>query len=351
MYGGELPLNNDEYMKNEKEEEYQPEGGEILNLFGESTENADENTPENVGDSEESRDEQLDATETLPYTDEFSETLNLFDESNEYATLLTDVFDTEELSEIENGTETDEESDSESEYDEEYSEDDEDTDTDIGESDEPSDESLAEGEDTEKDKPKPRRVDSLFDFLEICIFTLAGVFILMSFFFRYSIVDGGSMMNTLQHQERLLLTNFLYTPECGDIVVVQDKSTVLKDPIVKRVIAVGGQTVRFTRTDVYVDGVKLDEPYVYTGDYVNPFGGADQYRYSVYPSDALLDIVVDSQDGVYYEILVPDGEIFVMGDHRNNSKDSRDIGTLHEEAIIGKAVYRFFPFDKIGKIE
>jgi signal peptidase I len=198
---------------------------------------------------------------------------------------------------------------------------------------------------------KPRRVDTLFDFMEVCIFTLAAVFMLMSFFFRYSIVDGGSMMNTLHHQERLLLTSFLYTPECGDVVVIQDKTSALKDPIVKRIIAVGGQTVKFTRTDVYVDGIKLDEPYVYTQDYTNSYGMPDVYRYSVYPSDELLDLVVDYVDGVYYEIRVPEGEIFVMGDHRNNSRDSRDIGTLHEDAIIGRVVYRFFPFDKFGKIE
>ena len=92
----------------------------------------------------------------------------------------------------------------------------------------------------QSDKPaaKERRVDSLFDFIEIFVFTLAAVFIITSFFFRYSVVNGGSMKNTLMHDERLLLTNFLYTPDRGDIVVVQDKSTALKDPIVKRVIAI-----------------------------------------------------------------------------------------------------------------
>ena len=204
---------------------------------------------------------------------------------------------------------------------------------------------------TVQTEEKPRRVDSIFDFVEICIFTLAAVFIFMSFFFRYSIVDGGSMKNTLHHQEKLILSSFLYTPECGDIVVVQDKSTALKDPIVKRIIATEGQTVKFTRTGVYVDGVLLDEPYVFTGDYEDPFGTNEGYKYNVYPSDALLAHVVDREDGEYYEVLVPDGHIFVMGDHRNNSKDSRDIGMLHEDAVIGKAVFRFFPFNKFGKIE
>ncbi len=203
----------------------------------------------------------------------------------------------------------------------------------------------------EESEEKVRKVDSLFDFIELFVFTLAAVFIITSFFFRYSIVDGGSMKNTLKDDEKLILRCIFYSPECGDIVVVQDKSTSLKDPIVKRVIAVGGQTVKFTRDAVYVDGTMLDEPYVYTDDYENPFGGEDIYRYSVYPSDALLHLVTDRENGVFYEIKVPEGEIFVMGDHRNNSKDSREIGTLHEDAVIGKVVLRFFPFSEFGKIE
>lgn len=341
-------MKNEEYVNNiPTEGESTADGGEILNLFGEVVQ------------------EPTDPVEVLEYDTEEAKEESESDE-NDYATLLTDAlddgepFDPEiicddllayESADIpaadEGGEEESEEEADEPTDDEEYEEAEENEEA-TEEAPEPSEESEAQNP---EDAVKPRRVDSLFDFMEICIFTLAGVFLLMSFFFRYSIVDGGSMMNTLQHQERLLLSSFLYTPECGDVVVVQDRSTALKDPIVKRIIAVGGQKVKFTRTDVYVDGVKLDEPYVYTGDYVNNLGASDTYRYSVYPSDALLDLVIDSQDGVYYEILVPEGEIFVMGDHRNNSKDSRDIGTLHEDAIIGKAIYRFYPFDKSGKIE
>ena len=64
-----------------------------------------------------------------------------------------------------------------------------------------------------------------------------------------------------------------------------------------------------------------------------------------------MPIVTAREDGVFYEITVPEGEIFVMGDHRNNSKDSRDIGTIHEDAIIGKVVLRFLPFNNFGKIK
>ena len=199
----------------------------------------------------------------------------------------------------------------------------------------------------QSDKPaaKERRVDSLFDFIEIFVFTLAAVFIITSFFFRYSVVNGGSMKNTLMHDERLLLTNFLYTPDRGDIVVVQDKSTALKDPIVKRVIAIGGDTVKITKKAIFVNGTELIEDYVYTDD-----AGGD-YCYSVYPTEALLSIVTGFKDGEYFEITVPENEIFVMGDHRNDSTDSRKIGTLHEDAIIGKVVLRFYPFENFGKVE
>ena len=205
---------------------------------------------------------------------------------------------------------------------------------------------------TKKTSTKTRTVDNIFDFVELFVFTLAAVFIITSFFFRYSIVDGGSMDKTLAHNEKLILRSFLYEPENGDIVVVQDKSTELKQPIVKRIIATEGQTVRFYSDSVLVDGKELDEPYVYTDDFFSPF--SSEYTYDTVPSEALLSAVTDSgvdDKGRYYEITVPKDHIFVMGDHRNVSKDSRTIGTIHEDAVIGKAVLRFYPFDKFGTID
>jgi signal peptidase I len=355
MPGGDLPLKNNEYINEALE-----------NSRVEAENNSDELTPEEeiAEDTPEGSEQSLpDENESKALLDEPT----LFDE-NECETPFDEppLLDEDEIE-----TQIDEASlpiDDTEAIEEDISVENDGTDTEVEVIDDLTDDAeddISEDENEEKnealpstdedktkeDEEKPRRVDNLFDFIELFVFTLAAVFIITSFFFRYSIVDGGSMQNTLQDDEGLILRSIFYTPECGDIVVVQDKSTVLKDPIVKRVIALGGQTVRFTRDAVYVDGVKLDEPYVYTADYDNPFGGEDIYRYSVYPSDALLPIVTDREDGVFYEVTVPDGEIFVMGDHRNLSKDSRDVGTLREDAVIGKVVLRFLPFNKFGKIE
>ena len=186
-------------------------------------------------------------------------------------------------------------------------------------------------ENTAKKEPevKQRGIDSLFDFIELFIFTLAAVFIITSFFFRYSIVEGDSMVGTLHEGDRLILRSFMYDPEPGDIIVLN--SDVLDKVIVKRVIAVGGQTVRITKTDVYVDGKKLNEPYVYKSYY--------GYEYAV------------PEDPGYIEVPVPEGHVYVMGDHRNISEDSRGIGTVDENAIIGKVVFRFAPFDQFGYVK
>lgn len=203
---------------------------------------------------------------------------------------------------------------------------------------------LAKGHPNKEKESKPRRIDSIFDFIELFVFTLAAVFIITSFFFRYSVVDGDSMQNTLQDEQRLLLSNFFYDPKPGDVVVIDDRS--LKAPIVKRVIAVEGQTVTFKSNGVWVDGQLLDEDYVF----IDEIG----YEYSVIPHRELLDNAekLDLEVGSgYYTLTVPENEIFVMGDHRNVSLDSRMTGTYHEDSVLGKVVLIFYPFDEFGKIE
>ena len=195
-----------------------------------------------------------------------------------------------------------------------------------------------------KAEEKRKKIYSVFDFVELFIFTFVAVLVVTSFFFRHSIVDGPSMEGTLKDGEVLIISNFMYTPEQFDIVVVEDYTTLLKKPIVKRVIATEGQTVKIDRNGVWVDGSFLQEPYVYTGGL--------NYTYSTTPSEVLKENpTLNVAPGLYYEFVVPEGELFVMGDHRNDSTDSRDIGTVRVDAVLGRVVLRVLPFDKFGKVE
>ena len=180
------------------------------------------------------------------------------------------------------------------------------------------------------DEKKPRRVDARFDIIEMFVCMLVAIMLLSAFVFRHSVVDGGSMENTLYDDEHLIISNFFYEPKQYDIIVCEDYSTGLKKPIIKRVIATEGQTVRVVSMDeVYVDGVLVDTSFILI--------------------DGKEELIYASQYPI--ECVVPEGEVFVMGDHRNNSLDSRILGTIDEDTILGKVVLRFYPFDRFGKVE
>ena len=172
---------------------------------------------------------------------------------------------------------------------------------------------------------KPRRSDTAFDFIELLIISLVAVLILTSFFFRHSKVQGDSMLKTLEDGDHLIISDFLYKPQRGDIVVIEDFSTGYNFALVKRVIAVEGDRIVIANGKVYVNGELLDEPYVYRD-------GLDKYTRPINDT-------------------VPEGKIFVLGDHRNDSADSRVFGFVDEDSVIGKALIRVYPFDKFGAIE
>lgn len=175
------------------------------------------------------------------------------------------------------------------------------------------------------------------------VYLSATVILLFILFFRVIIVSGDSMYNTLVDGDYLLLVGnmFYQNPEHGDIVVASKDSFDNGNPIIKRVIATEGQTVDidFEEGVVYVDGQALQEDYTYT------------------PTNV--------REGMQFPLTVADGCLFVMGDNRNKSKDSRnpEIGLVDKREILGKAVFLFLPaadtdaghdtpdYDRIGVIK
>ncbi|MDD3347146.1 signal peptidase I [Oscillibacter sp.] len=162
----------------------------------------------------------------------------------------------------------------------------------------------------------------LYEWVQALVCSVLAVVVVFTFAIRLIGVDGHSMVPTLQDGDRLLVLNSLLYGDYryGDIVVLR-KEAFLEEPIVKRVIATAGQTVDidFTTGGVYVDGALLKENYINELTFV--------------------------EEGTEFPLTVPEGSIFVMGDNRNHSSDSRDsrLGTVDARYVIGKAVFLAFP--------
>lgn len=182
-------------------------------------------------------------------------------------------------------------------------------------------------------------LSEIFDIVEVFAVAVAFTFLCFNFIFRVAMVDGSSMERTLIDKERVLVWELLYKPKTGDIVVCQSERYGYDTPLVKRVIATGGQTVSidFENWKVTVDGKTLDEPYVYHKN--NRTMETEDY-YAQYTLD---------ENGAF---TVPEGKVFVLGDNRNGSSDSRSgrIGLIDEELITGHVVFRILPFDKFGAV-
>ena len=186
-------------------------------------------------------------------------------------------------------------------------------------------------------------ISSLLEYVEILVLSVCAVLLIFTFGIRLCRVNGNSMMRTLHHNE-MLLTVSLAEVEAGDIIVFhQTSDTYLRfnEPLVKRVIATEGQVVRidYMKSEVYVDGVLLDEPYV---SLLNDSSTAEIHFWAQLPSHSF-----DRFTGIF-EATVPEGCLFVMGDNRNNSADSRsvEVGFVDERRVLGKVVCRLSPYTK-----
>lgn len=186
------------------------------------------------------------------------------------------------------------------------------------------------------DKKSKTPTAEFLDYIEIFVFSVCAVMLIFSFFIRVCRVDGPSMNNTLVHNEILITRSLGYEPQQNDIIVfhqTNNKSYGFNEPIVKRVIAVGGQYVKidFKNALVYVS----EDPAFDHSDILNE----KEYIY--------LDNDRYNMSGTL-ETYVPEGKVFVMGDNRNHSSDSRssEIGLVDTRRVLGKVILRLFPFDR-----
>lgn len=166
--------------------------------------------------------------------------------------------------------------------------------------------------------------DYMFDLTRTIIFVFAFMSVIFTFIIRDANVVGNSMLDTLHSDNKILMTNFMYKPKCGDIVAINAENQIEKR-IIKRVIATEGQTlvVDYSKNAVYVDGIQIDEPYV-------------------------SSITREPSNPLQIPYVIPEGYIFVMGDNRIISLDSRDksIGLVSVNDVIGKAQFIVYPFDR-----
>ncbi len=182
-------------------------------------------------------------------------------------------------------------------------------------------------------------VRQTFDWLDILVSAMVAVVLIFSFVFRTATIEGTSMLDTLHEGERVVISDLGYTPKYGDIVIISRNNNnapleedMNNQPIIKRVIATEGQKVDidFEKGIVYVDDKPLDEPYTST-----PTTGADD---------------------VEFPVFVPEGHIFVLGDNRSISLDSRstrigNMGMIDERYVLGKVLFRVTPINKFGPVD
>ena len=180
---------------------------------------------------------------------------------------------------------------------------------------------------SEDQKPLTWQQKLLLDLHDV-LYVLAGFMVIYMLFFRVVVVVGPSMYDSLVDGDRLILmSNAVYrNPKQGDIIVASKDSFRDGECVVKRIIATEGQEVNIAGGVVYVDGVELNEPYI---DEVTLVG---QYNATEFP------------------LIVGEGKVFVMGDNRNESLDSRsnELGLIDERQILGKAIFLMMPGNHYG---
>ena len=172
-----------------------------------------------------------------------------------------------------------------------------------------------------------RKMRGLMEWLEAILIAIAVALCILLFLVRVVVVDGESMNPTLQNGEKLMISSLFYSIDRGDVVIIRRGDG---EPLIKRVIAIEGETIDidFETGEVRIDQKVLEEPYI---------------------KEAISHTGEGEQD---YPLEIPEGYVFVMGDNRNNSLDSRfeEVGLISTEDIFGEVLFRASPFDRFGSI-
>jgi signal peptidase I len=179
------------------------------------------------------------------------------------------------------------------------------------------------------DKPKERK-NEWWDWLKALLIALGVAFIIRTFFFAAIVVDGPSMLPTLQNGDQMIVNKFTYhfqEPERFDIVVFHASSE--KD-FIKRVIGLPGEHVEVKDNVLYINGKEMSQPFL-----------TDQQAYQIQTNDFTLEDL----PGNHHQI--PENYVLVLGDNRENSTDSRVIGLVSLDQIVGKTSLIYWPIDRI----
>ncbi|ERI92892.1 signal peptidase I [Clostridiales bacterium oral taxon 876 str. F0540] len=167
---------------------------------------------------------------------------------------------------------------------------------------------------------------NLIELAKSVIIAIVAAVLIITFVFETVSVDGLSMFPTLDNKDRLIVEKVSYyfrNPKVDDIVVLKYPADI-REKFIKRVVAISGDKVKIEDNRLYINGVEKKEPYL-NEKFIN---------------------------GTFNEVTVPENTVFVLGDNRNNSRDSRfpDVGFVNKKLIVGRAVLRLYPFNKIGRI-
>lgn len=182
-----------------------------------------------------------------------------------------------------------------------------------------------------KEEKNKKIISGIYEWVEEFMVAISVIVILLTVVIRVVTVSGTSMMPNYYHNDRLVISSYVGEVKAGDVVVIVD---VLEEPIIKRVIATEGQTVDISDGFVYVNGEALDN--------------------SIYNvKNGITYIESSAVNPMEFPCTVPENHIFVLGDNRRVSNDSRysEIGMVDERKVLGKAIFNIFPFDRIGSVK